>query len=180
MPVNGLVTMTPTSVTKTGTGSTATINTNGSVTFSSCATLALDGVFSSSYDNYMIIMRHSSSTNEAIKIQFRLSGGTASTNAYIVEDLDVKSTTVSASRATAASSAGLFSTSDTLKSCGVGYIFGPRLTQPTAWRGCSMYAYLNASIEDWAGTHSVSDAYDGIIFNASSLSGLVTVYGFNQ
>ena len=69
---NGLHLITPTSIASTGTGNSSSINTNGSVTFSTCATLSLNGVFSADYDNYMIVMRHVGSDASAFNIDLRL------------------------------------------------------------------------------------------------------------
>lgn len=59
----GLVPISPTTVEKAGTGSTATANTLGQVTFSACTSLSLNGVFSSAYKNYRIIINIDTATN---------------------------------------------------------------------------------------------------------------------
>ena len=56
MAVNGLTLMTPSSITYSGTGSSATINSDGSVSFTDITTLNLKGVFNSSYNNYYFAM----------------------------------------------------------------------------------------------------------------------------
>jgi hypothetical protein len=99
MPLtNGLVVMTPTSVAKTGTGSTATINSDGSVVFDLCTTLSLNGVFTSSYDNYMIVMRATTSLAWPYFNSRLRASGTDNTTAssYTNQYLTANGTTVSA------------------------------------------------------------------------------------
>jgi len=183
---NGLILLTPTSVDKTGTGSTATISTNGSVEFSACATLSLNGVFSADYDNYMVVMRQNGTGTNTWTIQYRLrASGTDNSTAssYVYQRLDADSTTISASRTT--SNIWYFSAST-----GSGYggmvaqIYGPYLAQPTAFRSTNVDAYANAWLPDYAGTHNQSTAYDGFtlsVFNNNlTLSGRIAVYGMRK
>ena len=182
MPVfiDGHHLITPTSVAKTGTGSTATINTNGSVTFSSCATLSLNGVFSADYDNYIIVLLTKATTaGTAPYMTLRASGTNSSTgytNQYILAD----STSVTGSRATGANYFDpIYLRSTTLYQGLVTYFYGPYLAQPTAIRSISASALSSADIFDEASTHSVSTAYDGFTYTMSSstFTGLVCVYG---
>jgi hypothetical protein len=187
MPLtNGLVVMTPTSIVSTGTGNSSSINSDGSVTFSSCATLSLNGVFTSSYDNYMVAIRGTSSDDAGtVGARLRASTTDASGTNYTRQRLDASGTTVGAGRDTSAATyTRLMVLDDGQRSGGVAYVFGPYLAQPTAFRSVSASAYLDAYIRDWASTHSLSTSYDGITlaneFGAATISGLVTVFGFNQ
>jgi len=76
MSKNGLVLVKPSSVVVTG---TATITTNGSVDFS-CTSLLLNGVFSSTYDNYMMVISGNATTGGAFTGTFS-SGGVPETAA---------------------------------------------------------------------------------------------------
>lgn len=182
MPVNGLVTMTPTSIASTGTGNSSSINTNGSVTFSSCATLSLNGVFTSSYDNYMVTMRSVAvSATAGINFRLRASGTDNSTaSSYVNEYLETSGTTLNAGRTTATSSQ-LSNTTSTSRDGLTFYLFGPKLAQATAFRTLAVYDGSTVVMLDTGGTHNQSTAYDGISFIFSNVvTGLVTVYGFNQ
>lgn len=182
MPINGLVTMTPTSTAKTGTGSSATINTNGSVTFSSCETLSLNGVFTSSYDNYMIVSRHVGSGGAFIYMRLRASGTDNSTaSSYVTQQLQPSGAGLNPSRTTL--TAGFIGwTGNNQRQGFTAYLFGPQLAQATAWRSVGVDDISNADLVDEAGTHNQATSYDGITIYPSggSFSGLITVYGFNQ
>ena len=185
MSVNGLVVMTPTSIASTGTGNSSSIGANGKVTFSSCVTLSLNGVFTSSYDNYMVVIRnqHSAST---LDMGFRLRDSTpadASGSNYTRQYLFADSTSVSAGRGSLVTAAVIGQTSSTQRSGTTAYVFGPYLAQPTAVRCVDGDGASGATILDYASTHSLSTSYVGFTIlplSSGSISGAVTVYGFNQ
>jgi len=185
MATNGLVLIKPSTVDKTGASSTATINTGGSVTFSLCETLSLNGVFSSAYDNYIIDMRFTTAktSKNPLTIRLRLSGQDNSTaSSYVSQLLRADATTVSGSRTTA--DYGLVGGYET-DVAGEGleiFVYGPALAQPTAWRGVGVNADTSAGIDDYAGTHNQSTGYDGLtvrggVDGSDAVSGLIKVYG---
>jgi hypothetical protein len=183
MPLtNGLVVMTPTSIVSTGTGNSSSINSDGSVTFASCATLSLNGVFTSSYDNYIIALRGDVGGFVALEARLRASGTDNSTaNSYVRQGLYASGTSVTASRTTTTFTR-LGNVDSTQKYGITTYLFGPYLAQPTAIRSVGSLDLSSAYIEDYASTHNQSTAYDGITIypSASTFEGLVTVFGFNQ
>lgn len=182
MPVfiDGHHLITPTSVAKTGTGSTATINTNGSVTFSSCATLSLNGVFSSTYDNYIIVMRNSGSgTNTNLCLRLRASGTDSTGISYVTEELEATGTNIWGSRLTATRWFSSY-TNQGGRGGQIINLYGPFLSQPTAFRQTSVYSIGSTGLMDDAGTHSESTSYDGLSILGDvgyEISGLVCVYG---
>lgn len=182
MSVNGLVVMTPTSIASTGTGNSSSIGANGKVTFSSCVTLSLNGVFTSSYDNYMVALSgYSSSSGGNVKFRLRVSGTDNSTaNSYVHQNIKASSTTVSGTRTTTDET--LYTViSSTYANGATMFIFGPALTQPTAGRSVTAVGASGATIEDYAWTHNQSTAYDGFTLDLSAgATGSITVYGFNQ
>ncbi len=181
--VNGLVVMTPTSIVSTGTGNSSSINADGSVDFSSCVSLSLNGVFTSDYDSYMIVVRDLNGINSN-NWRFRLrASGTDNTTAssWNSQDINASSTTVNAGRTT--QSYGIIAqVSATQRNGFTSYIFGPFLAQPTAIRSTVVNGDNSATLRDWALTHNQSTSYDGctLYLNTSSGSGLLTVFGFNQ
>ena len=185
MATNGIVLLTPSSVAVTGSGSeTATINSGGSVTFSACGSLSLNGVFSSTYDNYVIDLRYVGTGNqENLSFRLRSSGSDATGTNYVRQALVTNSTTVSAGRNTYDS--GYFGLNDSEQRSGLtGYFYGPALAQPTAARSVSATGDGGARTWDEAVTHSLSTAYDGITFLTTgagvTFTGLVKVYGLVQ
>lgn len=179
----GLKLVIPTSTAVTGAGSSATINANGSVTFTSCATLSLNGVFSSTYDDYTVVMRLNTSVGDDFAHRFRISGADNSTaSSYVNQYIDANGTLYSGGRLTTNYGRGAYSAA-TQRSGYVLHFYGPFLTQPTAYRSISVADASSAYIFDVAGTHNQSTSYDGITFlqTASGLfTGLVCVYGMRK
>ena len=178
---NGLILITPTSVDKTGTGSTATVSANGSVEFSACATLSLNGVFSADYDNYMIVARTQTNDNWAIQCRMRLSGtDNTAASSYVTQYWSAGSTTVSAARVT--DTFGYIGARGNTQRAGfVATIYGPYLAQPTALRSTVADDASSATVTDYAFTHNVSTAYDGFtMYVTGTVSGRVAVYGMRK
>lgn len=185
MPINGLVVMTPTSIASTGTGNSSSINADGSVDFTDCVTLSLNGVFTSSYDNYHVVMRFFGGVSSSYVVYYRLraSSSDATGNNYTYQTLTANGTTVSGAR-TSSTDYGYFTI--------IGYdarsgatlnVFGPNLAQPTATRSVGIGSASGGAVAwDVATTHSLSTSYDGmtLIADGAHMSGLLTVFGFNQ
>ena len=177
--LGGMVLMTPTSIASTGTGNSSSINANGSVTFSSCETLSLNGVFTSEYDNYMVALRHLGSAANTLLFRLRASGTDASGSNYTRQFISADGTTVSGARATSQTSARVLNIATSQRQGDVVSIYGPYLAQPTAMRNVSAGSASNAEILDFANTHSLSTSYDGftLITGTGTFDGLVSVYG---
>lgn len=181
-PNSGMVLIRPSSIAFSGV--TASITVNGSVSFSAVDSLSLNGVFTSAYDNYMIVVRaNSSNDSTAIYYRLRTSGTDASGSNYTNQQLFVTSTTVSAGR-TAETFGRIGAISSTTYDRG-GYganIYGPCLAQPTALRSFTTTGYSSThtrNIDDYGSTHSLSTSYDGVTLYPSqgNFTGLVSVYG---
>jgi hypothetical protein len=176
--LGGMVLLTPTSVAYTGTS--ATIGVNGSVDFTACSVLSLNGVFSADYDNYMIVMRYVGLVGN-LNMYLRLrSGGSdnATASSYTAQNLAADDTTVAASRFTADYTrfAGAYTTQ---RDGMVTNLYGPFLAQPTAGRNTKVFGYLGAYLDDVAFTHNQSTSYDGftLLVSGNSFTGLISVYG---
>jgi hypothetical protein len=175
-----MVLMRPTSIVVAGVGATASIGVNGSVTFTSATSLSLNGVFTSGFDNYMISMRLNASPGDDFVHRFRVSGSDNSTaSSYVGQYLDANNTTISGARQALTYGRGAYA-AGTQRGGFTYNIYGPALTQPTAWRCISSSDGNSAYIFDVAGTHNQSVTYDGITFlqmGSGLFTGLVSVYG---
>jgi hypothetical protein len=167
----------PSSVTFSGTS--ADIVGNGSVDFSAVSSLSLNGVFSADYDNYMIVLRQLGSLQANMQIRLRASGTDATGSDYTRQYVFADGTSVSGARTSSSNLALLAGVDASLRTGNATYIYGPNLSQPTAARDVSARAYLEATILDYAWTHSLSTSYDGATFSPSSgnITGNVAVYG---
>jgi len=180
MSKNGLILLTPTSIAYTGTS--ASISANGSVEFSACTTVSLNGVFSADYDNYMIVMRWQQFVTDATTT-FRLRNlgvDDSTANSYVRQYLQADSTTVGAGRGTA--NLTWFTNSGIAQRNGnVAYIYGPYLAQPTAGRTVGADSESNAFLRDIAFTHNQSNSYDGFTWiTSNTFTGRIAVYGMRK
>lgn len=182
MAGEGLVSMTPTSITHSGTS--ATINADGGVDVVSVTSISINGVFTSSYDNYLIVINHTGSANENIQLRLRSSGVDALGSDYTRQYLFVGSTTVQGERLTSQTQA----TVGRVAASGYGgeqiAMYAPALAIPTAMRQINVNSISGASIEtENVCTHSLSTAYDGFtIFLAASntITGTIHVFGYEE
>jgi len=172
--------MKPTSVDHSGTS--ASVNDNGGVDFSAVTSLSLNGVFTSDYDNYLIVVNDINSTGTQPRlIRLRDSGTDELGNYFTQQFLRASSTSRTAGRSTGLNFLGMGETS--LVAAGVHVaVYGPNLAQPTAFRSVDVHGESNARITDYAGTHSLSTAYDGftILPLANTITGKVAVYGIRS
>lgn len=180
---DGLVTMTPTSVTATGAGSSATIASDGSVDFTSAETLSLNGVFASGFDNYIAVIRYKCSVNDvAFLCRVRAAGTDNSTaSSYVSQSLNADGTpSLSGGRST--SNQGQLGVSGSGEQGRNIHFYGPFLAQPTAWRTVSAGSLSGAVISDNAVTHNQSTSYDGfsIYPGSGNITGNIAVFGYEE
>lgn len=181
MPISAFKLITPTSIVVAG--GTASVGQFGKVSFSAATSLSLNGVFSSTYDNYMVAIRSIHSANQrAILCQLRSAGTNATGANYTYQYLEGTGGSVLAARTSSATSFVFGATSETQRSGDTTFVFGPFLAQPTAVRTINVNGNGSADLFDFASTHSLSTSYDGFTLSVSSgsFSGEIAVYGCNQ
>jgi len=184
--IAGLTLITPSSVAATGAGSSASVSASGKVTFTTAVTLTVNGAFTASYDNYLIVTRMvqtvSQPTFGSLYLQVTTSG-TAATSGYTSQRLRATSTTVQGSRFSSAA-AQIGEIYGGLQNGLHVYFYGPYLSQPTALRSISASAKDTATIADYAATHSTSTSYDGFRLTddgvGRAFTGTLTIYGLSQ
>jgi hypothetical protein len=153
------------------------------VVFTAATTINVNGVFDSTYDNYLVVCRAESASNPYVNARLRLSGTDNTTaSSYVAQRLLASSTTVSGARFTndyAFAGAGGRAVDGSGSHV---YFYGPALSQPTAARTVTVSDNNGGEIYDIAWTHNQSTAYDGFTFypNTSDLTGSLTVYGLSQ
>lgn len=179
---DGLVTMTPTSVDVTGTS--ASINADGGVDFTAVTSLSLNGVFTSSFDNYLIVTTPylTGSADEWTLMRLRSSGSDATATNYTVQYLIGNNTSLLVNRLTSQSSGPLSVSAESVYAGTHTHVYGPFLAQPTVWRLTGVSGRSGAYIHDIASTHSLSTSYDGFTCfpAAGSITGNIVVFGYEE
>lgn len=186
IPMGELIT--PSSVSAGGSAS-ASVSATGKVTFTNTGNttdeLKVNGCFTGDYDNYLVVITSSdTASGSGYVMRLRAAGSDATAANYTWQSLSANDTTVSGLRSTATS---LWNTSLTGGSGNYHgwhvYLYGPALAQPTAMRSVTANdGNSGARIWDYAGTHSLSTAYDGFALYPATgtASGALTVYGLSQ
>ena len=173
----GLIELTPSTISVSG--GSGSVSSTGAVSFTSASAISLNGVFSSSYENYKIMIKASQSAAEWFAMRMRLSGTDATTSAYNFSLLRGTPTD---------------STSGTTT---MGYI--SQHTSGNANKRMSLDVYnpfdaANTFVVSTGLTvtpvvglmsfeHQVATSYDGFTLLSqagATITGLVSVYGYNK
>jgi hypothetical protein len=180
--VGGLRAVVPTSVTVTGAGSSSSVGANGKITFGTAESVSINGVFSSTFDNYRFIFDATPSTSNNIDIRLRVGGVDNSTsNSYIFQLVDLSSTTSSPSRVTTtAFRGGTLTLNSTYTSGFIVDVINPFAAARTNYYATNQDAESGARMRIFVGTHNQATSYDGfsLICSTGNITGTVTVYGY--
>jgi hypothetical protein len=176
----GLTLITPTSVATTGGSATSSISATGTVTFSGASSLSLNGIFSTTYQNYKIVANVTGTTTTTLNLRFRASGTDKTSQYYGNSVLMIYNSTSFAGAALNNQSiiqlpaVGIkpnFTTID------IGNVYVASRTLVTT-QGFAGDDYLNYS------AHALDDTvlYDGatIYPGGGTISGTFSVYGYNK
>jgi hypothetical protein len=145
--------------------------------FSAVTSQSVNTVFSSSYDNYRIIIKTTAS-NDSVTFKLRVSGVDASTN-YQYQTLQANSTTISGARSSAQTSFNIGAAgTNSLLTIELG---SPAIAEQTTFVCNTAYNQTNNQVFLSNGLHSTATAYDGFTFACiSNMTGSVSVYGYNK
>ena len=178
----GLRMVVPSSI-AVGSGS-GSANAAGYVTFSGASSVSLNGVFSSTYDNYRIVCDFTGSTTIATYIRLRVAGTDNTSSNYNRQYLLANNTSISGGRATIALWAMTNATSTT-RGAYVMDVFNPFLTQVTGgvsqqlgnYNGTSTFA-LNLEGHGF----NTATSFDGFTFfsDTGNMTGTIAVYGYKD
>lgn len=178
IPPGGLSMANPTSIANSGGSASAS---GGEVTFTAVNSISLNGVFTSSYENYRITYRALSSANVVLFCRLRASGSdNTTTSSYVVQLVRSIGTSVTAINPTN-TYWDSFGGSNTAYGCTASYdIFRPQLAAATTFLGQFFDGtnYIAAN----SGYHTQATAYDGFTLYPSSgtITGTIRVYGYKK
>jgi hypothetical protein len=178
----GLAPIVPTSVAGTG----VSFSNDGLVSFSASASVSLNGVFTSAYDQYLIMVDIGTvSGNTAVSFRLRSNGTDSSTSSYGMAMTGITTGGAAADITTTGTSA-------TFAYLPTGYPLGsaqftildPARELTTSFLGTS--SSTNSSYAAFAGRsgalfHNVATSYDGItVLAATNMTGTIRVYGYSS
>ena len=149
--------------------------------FSGATTVTADGVFTSAFTNYRVLITYATVTPN--NLFFALGAATvyANTN-YNSQRLLADNTTVTAVRAAGAVSANIGNNnSGTVSSVAID-LFGPQLAAPTTYQASGNLntgAFAQPVVNLHSGNQSDSTAFDGFkLISGGNITGSYTIYGY--
>lgn len=144
-----------------------------------------DGVFTSSYTNYLLLINYTLNGSGQLKMKFRASGTASSTN-YNLQYIEAYATTSTTAAVSSASSFIVGAYGYGNESAASVELFGPQLAKATTIQSnnTSMVGggYTAPLIQFWYGNHSTATAYDGIelFTTGTNWSGSYAIYGYSK
>lgn len=152
--------------------------------FSGATSITADGVFTSTYTNYLLLYNAQSTGNSTAKFFYRASGTSATGANYNYQQVTGAITTVAATRLAGAAFGYFGYTNGAFTSIQAMQIFGPQIAAPTSSiltlnqaDGAYTAPYYSHTVQN----HTVTTAYDGIeITNTSAATGSYAIYGYSK
>jgi hypothetical protein len=173
----GLVLVKPSSVVN------GTDNGKGTVSFSAASTVSLNGVFTSTYENYRLIIQYTGSSGELLYWRGRTAGSDNSTGNYDWRSFYNDRTTLAVNTGTNNATAGVLGDGSTVRNIIDCDIYSPQATQQTiilakSWYGLDDSSYGKQAVSQFDDTTS----FDALTFypNLGTITGTVSVYGYNK
>jgi hypothetical protein len=177
--VGGLVQIVPSSV-AVGSGS-GSANANGRVTFTGASSVSLNDVFTSTYNNYKILIRATSATSlVALSMRLRVSGTDNSSSNYTAQRLVIDGTTLTGQRPATTTEWGCGSMDSTVQNPVTIELFNPFETRNTVIVSDQCHTITGNIVKIIAtGGTTVTTSYTGFtIFCAQNITGEISVYGY--
>ena len=150
--------------------------------FSAVSSVTADNVFSTTYTNYLVVVRASGSTDEGLYIQMRV-GGVTTTSNYNYQSDEVVGGANGPSRSASQSlmRLGTVSTSNSLATSNV---YSPFVATQTSFINDNNVnsTYTTPRYIIVRGNQSGATSFDGLIITAglATITGTLTVYGYSK
>jgi hypothetical protein len=150
-------------------------------TVTGVTSVALNNVFSATYDNYMITYEMTSTASQGVDFRLRLGTTDASGSNYAYQQIEVGGTSLTGLRATGLSAGRFAATRTTGRTAGYWYLFNPFQTLATSSISTNHDPSATLIILDFRSNHSLGNSYDGInILAGTAINGTFRVYGLAQ
>ena len=173
----GLVLVKPTSIANSG--GSASLS-GGAVTFTGVTSLSLNGCFTSTYENYLVLCSFVTTTGADMFVRLRV-GGTDNTTAssYLSQRLIASAVTVTGSRYS--SDQWYAFQGGTQRNNYRMNLYAPQLAVTTGFESSITRTDGGAYFATYTGDHQVASSFDGFTsLFGSSTSGTIRVYGYQN
>jgi hypothetical protein len=151
--------------------------------FSAVSSVSLPaGTFTSSYENYLVIIKAINSASNGHNFRFRASGTDVTSNNYYTQRVGIANATTSFSRS-APSTAADISAYGAVETFWELNVYRPQLTATTYWSSkASAHDGTTVYFQDAAGFLNVTTACDSLswIVGSGTMTGEISAYGYNK
>ena len=162
-------------------GGNSGLNLIATDSFSAVSAITKDSLFSTTYDNYRILIEFTASATASFNYYFR-SGGSNITSGYARQTLGSAGTTVNAARSTAAGEGTVANSLSTGRNFIVFDIASPFLTQRKAVITEALCTYDTVTNERYMNVGDDTSSCTGIYLfpNTGNITGKVSYYGYGK
>lgn len=154
--------------------------------FTAVSSVTVDNVFTSTYNNYKVMIRYETGgSGVELRMRLRVGGVSAATN-YNYNQMIFDNTTSYAGRASSQTTMVVSGqTNGSFKSVAYAEIFSPAVADATGFiilNAPNQGAYTVPQVGQNSGNHSTATAYDGfeLLTTSSNTTGTYTVYGYTK
>jgi hypothetical protein len=177
----GLAKIVPTSV-AVGSGS-GSVDANGNVTFSAVSSVSLNGCFTSTYDNYLILVDYVNSNEDTLRMRMRVSGTDNSSANYGLARFNFRSGGSSTAGGHTETDWIVGGSGNARKANASIDLFSPFLSTNTSFN--SLTANSNGTFmygDVLTGNMSVTTSYTGctLYVGSGTSTGTIRIYGYSQ
>ena len=152
-------------------------------TFTATSAVNFNNVFSSTYDNYRLLINISTaSTGNDLRFRMRLATTDNTTSNYNHQGVLFSSTTLTGFRVTGETS-GRFGTVDNAKRSATSIdLFSPNLSQTTNFNSHDTLDQATPTLRMISGAHNVASEFDGItiLVVSGNMTGTCSIYGYRK
>lgn len=152
-------------------------------TMTAVSAQSVNDVFSTTYDNYRILVSMVGSTSQQANIRFRVGGVDASGSNYNFGRVSVVASSIGGSTSTSQTVGGVGNFANAERSFITMDVFNPFLTVSTQWTSNSnQRQQSDFAVYNYSGSHNVDTSYTGFTLSAASgtLTGTISVFGYRK
>jgi hypothetical protein len=152
-------------------------------TMTAVSAQSVNDVFSTTYDNYRILVSMTGTTSQQANIRFRVGGVDASGSNYNFGRVSVVASAIAGSTSTSQTVGGVGNFANAERSFITADIFNPFLAVNTQWASSSnQRQQSDFAVYNYSGSHNVDTSYTGFTLSAATgtLTGTISVYGYRK
>jgi hypothetical protein len=152
------------------------------VTFSASSSIDFSNVFSSTYDNYLVMGSYTASSTGGLNYRFRVSGADDSTANYNTQNLQVSGASVGAELLSNQTSGTFAAYNSTSRSSFSAEILSPFLSQTTSYFCQGQFSTSTLLGNCYYGAFNATTSFTGMTFlpAAGNVTGTIRIYGISN